>query len=288
MENNLQKKAELGAWVSIIAYLILAVVKLIIAEIGDSDALRADGLNNTTDIIASLAVLIGLRISKKPPDSDHHYGHSKAETISSLIAAFIMVTIGVEVLLGAGETIVNREFNEPSMLTGWTAIVAAFLMYGVYRFNLRLSRQTKSRALFAAAQDNRSDALVSIGAAIGIFGTISGVLWLDPAAAIAVGIVILKTAWDIFTDATHLLTDGFDEEELFEIKATIRTHPEVKKVEDVKARLQGNETLVDATILVAPEITVQQAHDITDEIEILLEKNHHISYAHIHTEPYHG
>ncbi|SDJ42369.1 cation diffusion facilitator family transporter [Salimicrobium halophilum] len=286
MANNQWKKGEIGAWVSIITYLILAVSKLIIAEIGTSDALRADGLNNTTDIIASLAVLIGLRISRKPADSDHHYGHSKAETISSLIAAFIMTTIGIEVLIGAGETIINQEFGTPSSLTGWTAIISAFIMYGVYRFNLRLSKQVKSRALYAAAQDNRSDALVSIGAAVGIFGAMAGILWLDPAAATIVGVVILKTAWDIFTDATHLLTDGFDEEELEEIKATIDAHPGVKKVEDVKARLQGNETLVDATILVSPGITVQKAHDITDEIEILLEQKHHIHYAHIHTEPY--
>ncbi|PBB05383.1 MULTISPECIES: cation diffusion facilitator family transporter [Salimicrobium] len=287
MENNQWKKGETGAWVSIIAYIVLSISKLIIAQIGSSDALRADGLNNTTDIIASLAVLIGLRISRKPPDSDHHYGHSRAETISSLIAAFIMATIGIQVLFGAGETIVNRQFGEPSLLTGWTAVAGAVIMYGVYRFNLRLSRQVSSRALYAAAQDNRSDALVSIGAAVGIFGTMSGMLWMDPAAAVIVGVVILKTSWDIFTDATHLLTDGFDEDELHEIKSTISSHPEVKKVADVKARLQGNETLVDVIILVSPDITVQKAHDITDEIEILLEKNHHISYAHIHTEPYH-
>ncbi|AKG05041.1 transporter [Salimicrobium jeotgali] len=288
MENNQWKKGETGAWVSIIAYVVLSISKLIMAQIGSSDALRADGLNNTTDIIASLAVLIGLRISRKPPDSDHHYGHSRAETISSLIAAFIMATIGIQVLFGAGETIVNRQFGEPSLLTGWTAVAGAVIMYGVYRFNLRLSRQVSSRALYAAAQDNRSDALVSIGAAVGIFGTMSGMLWMDPAAAVIVGAVILKTSWDIFTDATHLLTDGFDEDELHEIKSTISSHPEVNKVADVKARLQGNETLVDVIILVSPDITVQKAHDITDEIEILLEKNHHISYAHIHTEPYHG
>ncbi|WP_347861261.1 cation diffusion facilitator family transporter [Salimicrobium sp. PL1-032A] len=281
------KKGETGAWVSIITYLILATTKLIVSEIGDSDALRADGFNNTTDIIASLAVLIGLRISKKPPDSDHHYGHSKAETISSLIAAFIMTTIGIEVLLEAGETLIYQEFGTPSPLTGWTAVLSAIIMYGVYRFNLNLSRHVESRALYAAAQDNRSDALVSVGAAVGIFGAMAGILWLDPAAATIVGVLILKTAWEIFTDATHLLTDGFDEDELEDIRATIDTHPDVQKVKDIKARFQGNETLVDVIILVSPDITVQQAHDITDEIEVLLKEKHKIHYVHIHTEPYH-
>ncbi len=89
------KKAEKGAWLSIIAYLILATVKITIAEVGNSAALRADGLNNTTDVIASVTVLIGLKISRKPPDKDHHYGHFRAETIASLVAAFIMVFIGL-------------------------------------------------------------------------------------------------------------------------------------------------------------------------------------------------
>ena len=88
------KKGEQGAWLSIIVYALLSVVKLIIGYIGGSDALMADGLNNTTDIIASIAVLVGLKISRKPPDHNHPYGHLRAESISSLIAAFIMLAVG--------------------------------------------------------------------------------------------------------------------------------------------------------------------------------------------------
>ncbi len=94
------KRGEKGAILNIAAYLILAAVKLVIGLIYHSEALRADGLNNATDIVASLAVLIGLRISQRPADSDHAYGHYRAETISSLIASFIMMAVGIEVLIG--------------------------------------------------------------------------------------------------------------------------------------------------------------------------------------------
>ena len=280
------KQGEKGAWISIVAYLVLAATKLTIASIGNSEALRADGLNNTTDVIASIAVLVGLKISRKPPDEDHHYGHFRAETIASLIAAFIMMTVGIEVIIGTVQDIIEQQTSEPALMTAWTALGASGVMYGVYRYNLNLSKKVNSQALFAAAQDNRSDALVSIGAAIGIFGSQLGASWLDPLAGLVVGLIICKTAWGIFTTASHSLTDGFDEEEIDTIREAIEDHPDVWAVKDVKARLQGNQTLVDATIHVDPHITIQQGHTITDELEEKLEGDHGIYYVHIHIEPF--
>lgn len=280
------KKGEKGAWLSIIAYLILSLAKLAIAYIGGSDALRADGLNNTTDVIASAAVLIGLRISRKPPDEDHHYGHFRAETIASLLAAFIMVTVGLQVIFDTFSKIIANDFSQPSMLTAWTALAASLIMYFVYRYNLKLSRKVESPSLYAAAQDNRSDALVSIGAFIGIVGAQIGAFWLDPVAGLLVGVIICKTAWQIFRDATHALTDGFDETQLYKIKDSIAKESEVKNVTDVKARLHGNQALVEVTIHVNPELNVQESHDITERIEALLAQRHNIHHAHIHIEPF--
>ncbi|UOQ43540.1 cation diffusion facilitator family transporter [Halobacillus salinarum] len=280
------KMGEKGAWVSIVAYVLLAAIKILVASIGNSEALRADGLNNTTDVIASIAVLIGLKISRKPPDEDHHYGHFRAETIASLVAAFIMMTVGLEVLIGTVQDIFHQTQTQPSLMTAWTAIGAAIVMLFVYRYNLNLSRKVDSQALFAAAQDNRSDALVSIGAALGIFGSQFGLYWLDPLAGTVVGFIICKTAWEIFRDASHSLSDGFDEEEIESIRNLISQHPDVWVVKDVKGRLQGNQTLVEATIHINPEFTIQQGHEITDEVEDQLEKKMNIRYAHIHIEPY--
>ncbi|MFC0523452.1 cation diffusion facilitator family transporter [Pontibacillus salicampi] len=280
------KKGEQGAWISIGAYLVLSVVKLLIAYSGNSEALRADGLNNVTDVVASLAVLIGLRISRKPPDRDHHYGHFRAETIGSLIAAFIMMTVGLQVLYETVRQLVSGYEQQPAMLTAWTALGAAVVMFAVYRYNLNLSKRINSHSLYAAAQDNRSDALVSIGAFIGISGAQFGAFWLDPVAGFIVGVLICKTAYDIFRDASHALTDGVDEQLLDDVKQTIAQDPGVKRVEDVKARLLGNQVLVDATIHVAPDLSVKESHDITDRIEETLEEVHHIKHTQIHIEPY--
>ncbi|MFD2042797.1 cation diffusion facilitator family transporter [Ornithinibacillus salinisoli] len=280
------KKGEKGAWISIFAYLFLAITKLIIAYTGNSEALRADGLNNATDVIASIAILVGLKISRKPPDEDHHYGHYRAETIASLLAAFIMISIGLQVIIDTFQKIFEQQHTEPSMLTAWVALGAAFVMFFVYRYNLSLSRKINSSAIYAASQDNRSDALVSIGAFIGIVGAQLGLYWLDPLAGFLVGIIICKTAWEIFKDSTHTLTDGFDEKQIMKIKKSIAKTPQVKKVEDVKGRIHGNQQFIEVTILVDPLLNVKESHDITVSIEDLLAEKHGITYAHIHIEPY--
>lgn len=280
------KKGEKGAWISICAYLVLSIIKLIVAYYGNSEALRADGLNNSTDVIASIAVLIGLKISRKPADHDHHYGHYRAETIASLFAAFIMVSVGIQVIYDTIQSLIIGTSTQPSMLTAWTALGAAIVMFCVYRYNVKLARKVESTSLHAAAQDNKSDAYVSMGAFVGIMGAQIGVFWLDPIAGLLVGLIICKTAWDIFKDSTHTLTDGFDEKLLFRIKKSIAKVEEVKEVKDVKGRIHGNQSFIDIVILVSSDLNVKESHDITVSIEKLLAQKHNIHYAHIHIEPY--
>ncbi|MEN1970457.1 cation diffusion facilitator family transporter [Lentibacillus sp. N15] len=280
------KKGEKGAWISICAYLFLAAVKLFMAYIGDSDALRADGLNNSTDVVASIAILVGLKISRKPPDKDHHYGHYRAETIAALFAAFIMITVGLQVIYETFQKLIAGQTSQPNMLTAWTAIGAALIMFIVYYYNKQLAQKVQSSSLYAAAQDNRSDALVSVGAFVGIIGAQIGLYWLDPLAGFIVGLMICKTAWDIFKDATLTLTDGFDERQLQKIKTSIANVSEVKEVYDVKGRFHGSQAFIEITILVDPDLNVVESHHITERIERFLAQKHNIPYAHIHIEPY--
>lgn len=279
------KQGEKGAWLSIAAYIVLSMVKLIIGFTFFSSALQADGWNNLTDIVASVAVLIGLKISQKPPDHDHPYGHFRAETISALIASFIMAMVGLQVVINTVTTIFNGQTESPSMLTAWVALACAAVMYTVYMYNSKLAKRINNQALMAAAQDNRSDALVSIGAAVGIFGAQLGLKWLDPLAALVVGAIILKTAWHIFRDATYALTDGFDESQLQSLRATIQQTNGVKTIKDVKARLHGNHVLVDVVVQVNPSLSLIESHEICDEVERRMMKKHNIAHVQVHVEP---
>lgn len=279
------KKAERGAWISIAAYLLLSAFKLISGYVFTSSALSADGLNNLTDIIASLAVLIGLRISRKPPDSDHTYGHFRAETVAALVASFIMAVVGIQVLMDAGASLINGEHTEPNIWAAGVALVSALAMLGVYKYNHSLSKRLNNQALMAAAKDNLSDALVSLGAFVGIIGSQLGLAWLDVVAAFAVGLIICKTAWEIFRESTHRLTDGFDEERLKDLRTTIEHTPGVEGIKELKARVHGNQVLVDVVIEVNPELTIIEGHSISDDIEERMSRVHNIRQVHVHVEP---
>ncbi|TQR36416.1 cation diffusion facilitator family transporter [Brevibacillus brevis] len=279
------KQGERGAWVSIFAYIFCSVLKIGVAYVTASEALMADGLNNSTDVVASIAVLIGLRIARKPPDNDHPYGHFRAETISALVASFIMLFVGVQVITNAVPSLFDPKNSAPDLLAGWTALATAVIMLFVYRYNKKLAIKTNSQALDAAAADNRSDAFVSIGTFIGVAGAQFQLHWLDPLAAFVVGLIILKTAWDIFREATHRLTDGFDESELADLRATISSISGVRDISDIKARYHGSSVLVDVVIHVDPGLNVVESHTITEKIEEQMRKIHRINAVHIHIEP---
>lgn len=279
------RKGEKGAWLSIGAYLFLSAIKLAVGFWGGSEALKADGLNNVTDIVASVAVLIGLRISQKPPDNNHHYGHLKAETIASLLASFIMAVIGLQVLLNSVRTVFNPALEPPSPLTAIVAFFSAAIMYGVYRYNLKLSQEIKSSAVRAAAYDNRSDALVSIGAGIGIIGAILGAPLIDSITAFLVGLIIIKTALDIFRESVMTLTDAFDEEAVESLSVVIRRVPGVLDLRDFKGRTHGNVMFIDLTVSVAPYLNVVESHWITEEIERKIQKVKPNCVVLVHIEP---
>lgn len=279
------KLGERGVIISIIAYICLSSLKLVVGYSANSEALKADGLNNATDIIASVAVLIGLKVSQKPADKDHPYGHWKAETVASMVASFIMIVVGIQVLYGAISSVFASEHEAPDLISAWTGIFCAIVMFLVYRYNKNLSRKINSQGLMAAAKDNLSDALVSIGTVIGIIGSQFALPWLDPLTAVIVGLLICKTALDIFRDASHHLTDGYDTDKIQSYKDTVLSQYGVKGVKDIKARNYGNNSVVDIVILVNSNLGIRDAHDISTKVEEVLKTKHGVYDVHVHVEP---
>ncbi|WP_285767059.1 cation diffusion facilitator family transporter [Peribacillus sp. SI8-4] len=279
------KLGERGAIISIIAYICLSIIKLVIGYISDSAALKADGLNNTTDIIASIAVLIGLRLAQRPPDKDHGYGHWKSETIASMVASFIMFAVGVQVLIDAVSSMLDGGKESPDIIAGYVGILSALAMYFVYRYNKRLALKINSKAVMAASKDNISDAWVSIGTAIGIFGSQLNMPWLDPLTAIIVGLLICKTAWEIFSQSSHELSDGFDENKIHLYKDVITNVNGVKGIKEIKGRNYGNNEVIDVVILVNSTLDIKEAHDIATHVEKVMMTEHGVYDVHVHVEP---
>ncbi|WP_066060601.1 cation diffusion facilitator family transporter [Neobacillus soli] len=279
------KLGERGAIISIIAYICLSIIKLVFGFISNSAALKADGLNNTTDIIASIAVLIGLKLSQRPPDKDHGYGHWKSETIASMVASFIMAAVGLQVLVDAITSMFQGEKESPDIMAAYVGVFSALAMYFVYRYNKKLAIKINSKSVMAAAKDNISDAWVSIGTAVGIFASQLNMAWLDTVTAIIVGLLICKTAWDIFKQASHELSDGFDESKIQLYHDEITKVDGVKGIKEIKGRNYGNNEVIDVVILVNSTLDIKEAHDISTHVEKVMIKNYGVYDVHVHVEP---
>ena len=137
----------------------------------------------------------------------------------------------------------------------------------------------------AAAKDNLSDALVSVGAVVGILGSQLNLPWLDPVTAVIVGGIICKTAWDIFREATHYLSDGFDEATLHRYASIARDVDGVMKVKTIKARNYGSNAVIDITIIVDAELEFEQAHEVATKVEQELKAIPDVYEVHVHYEP---
>lgn len=279
-------QAKKGARLSIATYILLTLAKVIFGVLNDSQALIADGLNNATDVISSIALLIGLSISMRPADMNHNYGHYRSEFVASLIASFIMFAVAVQVIVQGIRNFFLGKFAEPTLQAAVVALLSALVMVGVYYYNSRLARKVNSSALKAAAYDNLSDALVSVGTFVGIMGVFIGIPMLDTIAAIVVGFIIMKTSIDIFRETAITLTDGFDVETLYGMKRVVAQIPGVMSVEDLKGRNHGVISFVDVTVTVDAALSVRESHDIAEQIEHEMKETFGSVETIVHIEPY--
>lgn len=277
--------AQIGIWISIVTYIILAGSKISIGLWSHSLAVMADGFNNVSDIILSIALLVGFVVASRPADQDHPFGHHRAESVAVLVAASSMALVSLDIFMDVIKTFVSPQIHPIHPLAFYISILSAGVMFCVYFFNLHLSKKTQSDTLKTAALDNRSDAFVSLGTALGILGNWGGISWIDPFAAMVVGIIILKTAIELGRPAIHILMDGFDQKKLSHIQQIVEQVEGIQEVKSIRARNNGKYIFVEMTVGVSPHLSVLKSHAITEEIEMQLMEMENIKHVHIHVEP---
>ncbi|HCY7832766.1 TPA: cation transporter [Staphylococcus aureus] len=284
--NENLKLAQRGAYLSLIVYIILSIVKYVTGFVFNSAAVRADALNNMTDIIVSLAVIIGLKISIKPADRNHPYGHLKSENISSLLVSFVIMFVGIQVVIQNAPRLFKEDDVVPNEITIIVSLISGLVMLIVFAVNQRLAKRTKSSSLNSAAKDNLSDSLVSIGTAIGLIFTQIGFPIVDIILATLLGLLIVYTGFGIFKEAIFMLSDGFNETELEAYRNDILEVDEVQEVKSIKGRYHGSIVFIDVTIVVDANLSLVEAHQICDNVEHHLHKKG-ISSVYVHPEPDH-
>lgn len=282
---NKLKLAQRGAYLSIITYIILSFLKLYFGVFYDSAAVRADALNNMTDIFASVAVLIGLKISIRPPDDNHPYGHLKSENIASLVVSFVIIFVGVQVLVENVPAIFSPSVTKPNPVVIYISVAGGLIMLAVYYINSQLAAKTNSSSLKSAAMDNLSDSLISLGTAAGLVLTQLGLPIADVIIASVLGFLIIYTGFKILKSAVFALSDGYNDADLIEHKEDVLEVDGVLDVKSIKGRYHGSSIFLDVTIIVDPEISVTEAHRICDRVEEHMH-NKGIMSLYVHPEPF--
>ncbi|MBO8172621.1 MAG: cation transporter [Bacillaceae bacterium] len=286
--------AERAAWIGIIANLLLAVLKGIVGFVANSRALLADAVNSASDVMGSIAVLIGLRIARQPPDEDHPYGHGKAESIAAIIVSVLLFVVGLEIGYSSFMAIF-----EPAVVPGiWAVYVLIFtivLKEILFHYQNRLGKKLNSQALIANSWDHRADVLASSAALVGVGGSLLGARWeipyliyLDPVAGVAVSLFVLRTAYKMIDEAIHNTLDHvLHEEEASQLVEEVEKVDGVLRVDGLRAREHGHYVIVDVKISVDPRITVERGHAIGKNVKhCLMDKFAHVNDVLVHINPY--
>ena len=255
--------------------ILLFAFKLVAGIVGRSGAMIADAVHSASDFATDIVVLAFVRISSKPRDKDHNWGHGKYETLASLIIGVALGVVGIEILIDSVEKIKAVVDGEVLPRPGMIAIVAAALSIVVkealYQWTARVGKRVESPSVVANAWHHRSDALSSIGTLLGIGAAyFLGEKWriADPIAAIVVASLILKVAIDLCRTAlAELLEKSLPSEIEEEILAIISSTPNVQKPHNLRTRRIGADIAIEVHIRVEGTMTVLDSHEISREIE---------------------
>ena len=277
-----------------VANLLLVGFKFIAGTVGHSGAMLADAIHSLSDFLTDVVVLIFVGISAKPQDESHDFGHGKFETIATLFIGLALVAAAIGIVVsGAGKLadwLQGEDLPSPGMMALWGALVSIAVKEILYQYTARKGRKLESKAVVANAWHHRSDALSSIGAAIGIGGAILlGNRWtvLDPLASIVVGAMLVKVAWDLLAPSIGELTEqSLPDSTEREIIGLVESVEGVCQPHNLRTRRIGNRIAAEIHIRLDGSLSLNEAHEKASAIERLFKErfgeNAHII---IHMEP---
>jgi cation diffusion facilitator family transporter len=255
--------------------MVLFLFKLVAGFVGRSGAMIADAVHSASDFVTDVVVLAFVRISAKPRDDDHKWGHGKYETLASLLIGVALFAVGVDILMDSADKIkavANGEvLPRPGAIALIAAAVSVVVKEALYQWTLRKGKKLDSPSVVANAWHHRSDALSSVGALVGIgLAYFLGEEWriADPIAAIVVAALIIKVAVDLCRTAlAELLEKSLPREVEEEILSIISATPNVHKPHNLRTRRIGSNIAIEVHIRVDGAMTVYDSHEISKDIE---------------------
>ncbi|MFB9861284.1 cation diffusion facilitator family transporter [Salinicoccus siamensis] len=295
MENR-HKQAQVATIIGMAVNILLAVLKLIGGMLGNSRALIADAVHSASDVLSSLAVLIGIRASRKPPDEEHPYGHGKSENVATLIIAILLIVVGFEIIYNSVRSLVSGSVgSETTLIALYIIIFSVVVKEALFQYKYRLGSRIKSPALIADAWHHRSDAISSLVALAGIGLTIVGssfnipaLAYLDPIASAVIAIIIMYMGYQLGKEAVSVsLEVVLNEEETEDMREAVLAVDKVRNIDNLSARSHGSYVIIDIKIAVDAKMTVEEGHHVAREVkQLLMRQFEEVQDVNVHVNPY--
>ena len=273
---------------------VLLLFKFVAGIVGHSAAMVADAVHSLSDFVTDVIVLVFVHISGKPKDKSHDYGHGKYETLAMTVIGLALLVVAVGIVYSGMTKIIDwangTDLEAPGMLALWAALLSIVLKEGVYRYSMVKARELNSQAVEANAWHHRSDALSSLGTAIGIGGAIFlGKRWtvLDPIASVVVGMFIVKVAINLLRrgigDLMEQSLPDAVEEEMLQMVGAI---PGVVEPHNLRTRRIGNHYASELHIRMDGDMSLRESHDKASEVEDMLRNRYgEDTHVAVHVEP---
>lgn len=276
--------------VTIIGNLILTVIKLAAGIIAHSGAMISDAVHSASDIVSTVVVIWGIKLSAQEEDEEHPYGHERMESAAAAALAGLLMVTGAYIGLGGIKSIIdglNGSFVTPGKLALAAAVLSIFSKELMYHYTRSAAKKTGSTSLMADAWHHRSDALSSVGSLIGIGGALIGFPIMDPIACVVISLVIIKVAYDIARQAFDQMLDRACEPSLQqEMRRVVAAQPGVVKLDSLTTRKFGTKIYVDVCISANGSLTLKEGHDIAQAVHEQIEQHFpSVKHCMVHVNP---
>lgn len=287
-----QRKTILAVNVGLIANTVLAFLKTGVGIIGHSPALLADGINSTSDVAYGIVVRVFMRLSGKPADEEHPYGHDRLESIAAVVVGAFVITTAISIFWASINKVYELSNRTDDALGAtelalWIALFTVFLKIWLSIWTYRIGKKTSSSVIQALAADHRNDIFSAIAASIGIIFSRLGFLWVDPLAGGLVSLIILQTGIEIIRESAADLMNTLPGKELCkEITQKLAKIEELLDIEEIHGHRFGQHMVVNITVGLSPDLTVAEGDRIATLVEkTLLEEIESMRRVFVHYHP---
>lgn len=285
MENAIKEKNKV-AFLSVIAAVFLTSFKLVVGILTGSLGILSEALHSALDFVAAAITWLAVRLSDKPADEDHHYGHGKIENLSALIETLLLLITCVWIIYEAVSRLISGETHIEVNIWSYIVVISSIIIdVSRSRALMRVAKKHNSQALEADALHFSTDIWSSSVVLLGLICANFGIFVADSIAALFVALIVIYVSYKLGKRSINVLLDKVPEESYLKIKSILDGLNEIEQYHDLKVRAAGAEYFVELNIHVKSELNILEAHDIATMIENKIKSKILRCHVHVHIEP---